>query len=251
MKKSIMRDRVYVIFLSLYGISSQQSVAEISPSPQGIVILNVNDNTSGSADALLQVLKEVISQKHGTHYVPSGNPSPDMALSENRSISRGGMFSVTQFGVGASLLTAVGTWLKIKFLTNKSFRNSYWSAWRSDIPLQVLVELPDKDIVSELLPALRAYYDPGAQHDLNTFVLVRTFLADIEKEKELLQDLLWWYNALRFVGLYRFLGNEDIEYKVQKRCERLELLKHCICEWANSCLCQDNTTQVNMYDDAQ
>lgn len=247
-----MRSSVYVICLSLYGISSQQSRAEAAPLPQGIVILNVNDNTSGSADALLQVLKEVISQKHGTHYVPSVNPSPDVPLRENRPVSRAGAtFSIAQFGVGASLLTAVGTWLKIKFLTNKSFRNSYWSAWRSDIPLQVLIELPDDEIMSELLPALRAYYDPGAQHELNTFMLVRTFLADIDKEKELLQDLLWWYNALRFVGLYRFLGDEEIEYKIEKRCERLELLKHCICEWANSCLCEDNTIQINMYDDVQ
>ena len=247
-----MRSSGYVMCLALGSISSQQLVAETALLPQGIVILNVNDHTSGSADALLHVLKDVISQKHGIQYVPSGRPSSDVAPNENLSAPvRRGSFSIAQLGIGASFVTAVGTWLKIKLLTSKSFRNSYWSAWRSDIPLQVLIELPDNDIVSELLPALRAYYDPGAQYEVNTFALVRTFLADIDQEKELLQDLLWWYNALRLVGLYRFLGDEDIEYKVEKRCERLELLKHCICEWANTCLCQDNTNHVTVHDDVQ
>jgi len=221
----------------------QTASGQVQPpsSPHGILIFNINDNTSGSADALLHVVRDMLAQKGGmtgNSSVQKGGNAPSL----NNNPSDTTILSITHFVVGASLLTAMCTWAKIKFLAYKSLRSGHWSAWRSEVPLQVLFKLTGTDIVTELLPDLRTYYDPGAVHDTNVFVLVRMFLADIEEERAMLQDLLWWYRALRIVHLYGILGDEEIEFKAKKRGERLELLKHCLCEWVNTCLCRDNTT---------
>src|SRR6185436_17854381 len=103
MKKKIIYGFSYTLCMAVNNVSSsstllQTASGQVQPpsSPHRILIFNINDNTSGSADALLHVVRDMLAQKGGmtgNSSVQKGGNAPSL----NNNPSDTTILSITHF----------------------------------------------------------------------------------------------------------------------------------------------------------
>lgn len=154
-------------------------------------------------------------------------------------------------GIGAGVSAYASLCGYIYYLQRLVYTSDSWSAWKSHIPLEVLLNSPQDEIAKELVIEIQKNYTTTEQ--LADFIspLVK-FINTITHEKKQLERYLFMQKWLRRLYLHILFPHDEIAFqKAQEKVDRLSYLKHLLISWISEYKIQTNNTKQKEDDEVE
>lgn len=142
------------------------------------------------------------------------------------------------------------SWLYMHSLQNSTFNAESWGAWKSHIPLSVLLSSPQQEVAKELILDIQKKYT--STEKLTDFIspLVQ-FMNTIDKEKNYLERYLFLQKWLDRLYLAKLLPHDEKAIaKAHEKVDRLLYLRQLLISWISEYKIQTSSTkQKDMIED--
>lgn len=153
---------------------------------------------------------------------------------ENLSNASASFFNTYKWHLLAAALAGSYAYVCYYMLAGNNYLNNHdlWSSWRSDLPLDQLLAIPQAQFAQELLREIQRRYTDA--HSITDLVRpLAQFMARIEQEEETLKSYHYYFSWLLFLRMDKLVPISTIRFtKIPERLQRLAYYKNVFQSWA-------------------